>query len=1279
MYVEYLQEFWYTAEVEEETKTITFLLSWVDEPLSFTQKEFISTIGLRVRMNHVHLPLKETVRAGLATLGLFDKDKPTLSSTVLVNSSPLKDKPTLSSTVLVNSSPLKRKDKYISNDLTLVKPHTIIATSFQKPLASEVSLTSHMLKVAKFCQEPEKSLILSSEEKKIPSSSQPKSQRKVRITLLKKQVAETQHAEVKVATANATKSLEASVLAEELKHLMLTLKVLNFAGLSHPCMKVDLYSNYGAPADKVDKKIKAIQETSESPYDTESEIKLVKSYFTCQIPKLQDQIMHDSDESADYESMPEDHLRSISGFKDVDSDDIQGNDASHSDHTFPYHNAFAKRLSLPDHLDHIYEEVSSLHSKLDTMESSIIHQVSDGIKSTLPALVTTALQEQLPGLLSDTLRDCLPSIIQEQFNIFYVAHSDRFARLETKLSKTLKSNMGKSVTTLVKSGMKEVRADLKSQANDIKDEPLVERLREQPTDLNIKNKESAPPASDAKQNEGKELVVHKSEEIISVEDDLYGDDKQALSKRFKITTLIPDIPNPTPRNTFLFKTTSSRFSPTPPRELTPPRDSSKLKAVATIKEPRNELVKYQEGGGSNLKMPKLKSFITLEGPISQEEYNNQIKEIKRLKYLKAEQEKSEKELRKLLNPATLKAQAEKWIEHEAKKAKIIEEYKHQISFRADILPITKISYVVNSRKEATMKITRGNNSLNLFIHLNFRLKILGFSKWLEQAQPKDSNELFQKLLEDLHIINKELAEYVNSPSRDHHILFDDNEDHSVQYKEHLESSSNEIAASNSKQEKEKPPQDSDIRQLIREECCIEHAQPKDSNELFHKLLKDLKELAEYVNSPSRDRSIFFDNNEDHSVQYKEEECCIEVCEEQKQNMEDTILELVEICRQKELYFMHDNVDDLIESALNSKLLSINLNSQRLDKKKQEVRNVVEQPAERRTRIVNSLQNFRVIHKNSISLNNTSQISPVHAITPILSTKEPEYSLSMGYEHPNTTLETESDEIIKSGVEELVPIPNECEVTSEDKRECNVPVCENSPICDDHSEIFSDSNNDDDISSDEDAFEDIEYVEASLLDPENVSLEEENVVYQEEKEFDLEEIQDVVLREKLLSINQETRSGNTTTHANDSLPEYDSFCFEIEPDQERLINVVKNDISDDSSNDPLLEEVDLFLALDNLIPRDIENFGDDSEGDIRFLEELLIDDSIPFPVNKESDFDNPSFLRPPPEPPDAEFDLEPDSGEEISVVMNDNDELECLDPRKEFDVEDNDYFPFMFVI
>nr|GEZ24479.1 hypothetical protein [Tanacetum cinerariifolium] len=236
-------------------------------------------------------------------------------------------------------------------------------------------------------------------------------------------------------------------------------------------------------------------------------------------------------------------------------------------------------------------------------------------------------------------------------------------------------------------------------------------------------------------------------------------------------------------------------------------------------------------------------------------------------------------------------------------------------------------------------------------------------------------------------------------------------------------------------------------------------------------------------------------------------------------------------------------------------------------------------------------------------------------------------------------------------------PDECEVTSEDKRECDVLVCEDSStfdVFDDHSEILSDSNNDD-ISSDDDAFEDIEYVEASLPDPKLVSLKEESVVYQEEEEVDLKDIfqiQDVILRKKLLSINHliaNIKSLNenptpdcvikssaifedTAVYAHDSLPEYNSFCFEIKPDQERLTSIFKNDIYDDSSNDLFLEEVDLFLASDNSIPSNIKNFSYDSEGDIHFLEDLLIDDSIPFPNNESFDFeDDPSFPRPPSEP------------------------------------------------
>ncbi|GJR31241.1 hypothetical protein Tco_0629240 [Tanacetum coccineum] len=124
---------------------------------------------------------------------------------------------------------------------------------------------------------------------------------------------------------------------------------------------------------------------------------------------------------------------------------------------------------------------------------------------------------------------------------------------------------------------------------------------------------------------------------------------------------IPSKPQPSVKQftNQLFGTTSSKFSPTPPREPTPPKDSYKGKAVAFIEEPRNELVQYQEEGGSNPKAPKLKPFTTPEGPLSQEEFDKQIKELKRTSDLKAEKERSKQELRKLLNPATLKAQAQK--------------------------------------------------------------------------------------------------------------------------------------------------------------------------------------------------------------------------------------------------------------------------------------------------------------------------------------------------------------------------------------------------------------------------------------------------------------------------------------------------------------------------------------------------------------------------------------------------------------------------------------------
>ncbi|GKC23708.1 hypothetical protein Tco_1025858 [Tanacetum coccineum] len=62
---------------------------------------------------------------------------------------------------------------------------------------------------------------------------------------------------------------------------------------------------------------------------------------------------------------------------------------------------------------------------------------------------------------------------------------------------------------------------------------------------------------------------------------------------------------------------------------------------------------------------------------------------------------------------------------------MLKEYNDCINQRADELPIMKISYRVSSSNNATMRITRVNDPLNVVVHDKFRLKRLGFSEWLE--------------------------------------------------------------------------------------------------------------------------------------------------------------------------------------------------------------------------------------------------------------------------------------------------------------------------------------------------------------------------------------------------------------------------------------------------------------------------------------------------------------------------------------------------------------------
>nr|GEX28826.1 hypothetical protein [Tanacetum cinerariifolium] len=167
------------------------------------------------------------------------------------------------------------------------------------------------------------------------------------------------------------------------------------------------------------------------------------------------------------------------------------------------------------------------------------------------------------------------------------------------------------------------------------------------------------------------------------------------------------------------------------------------------------------------------------------------------------------------------------------------------------------------------------------------------------------------------------------------------------------------------------------------------------------------------------------------------------------------------------------------------------------------------------------------------------------ITLVLSTEEPVDSLSMGDEHLDTIPATESDEVIKSSVEDLVLIPSESKGILDTM--CDVHLVNNPTPLEAKDDFEISLNSNDDISSsDDDSLynENIEFVEASPHDSELSSsispkslLEETNTFHNSLLEFenfyfDLEEI----------------NSGSTTTHFDFSLSEYDSFTFDLSNDQ-----------------------------------------------------------------------------------------------------------------------------------
>nr|GEV53701.1 hypothetical protein [Tanacetum cinerariifolium] len=244
---------------------------------------------------------------------------------------------------------------------------------------------------------------------------------------------------------------------------------------------------------------------------------------------------------------------------------------------------------------------------------------------------------------------------------------------------------------------------------------------------------------------------------------------------------------------------------------------------------------------------------------------------------------------------------------------------------------------------------------------------------------------------------------------------------------------------------------------------IHHAQPEDTHEFLHKLLEDLQiiseELVEYINSPSWNRLAFYDDDDEHSIQYKE----------------------------------------YLENSSN-------------------------------------------------------------AIAPNLPTKEPKYSLSMGDENLRTIPKKESNEVRKSSVKNLVPIPSESKVTSDNASECDVPINDESSL------IFTTFSNrlfdcnDDFTSSDEES------------------------LYNEE---DIHFLEELLSNDSILLL--ENKSSDFDHHDEPSyprpLPDPQDFevLFDFEPDSGELISAVMNNIDkliEDECFDPGGGEIDFFANIED---------------------------------------------------------------------------------------------------
>ncbi|GJW77920.1 hypothetical protein Tco_0139602 [Tanacetum coccineum] len=284
------------------------------------------------------------------------------------------------------------------------------------------------------------------------------------------------------------------------------------------------------------------------------------------------------------------------------------------------------------------------------------------------------------------------------------------------------------------------------------------------------------------------------------------------------------------------------------------------------------------------------------------------------------------------------------------------------------------------------------------------------------------------------------------------------------------------------------------------------------------------------------------------------------------------------------------------------------------------------------------------------------------------------------EHLDTIPATESDKVIKSSVENLVPILSGSEGIPDSV--CDMPLCNNPTPLEafkEHSETVIDFD-DDSTSSDDDSpyGEDIDYVDASPPDAEIISSKVVEIVVREVGGIDddiLLTIKDDILREKLLNVNLlianiEALKDNPTPSSDfvikspstfpnsfleetntfdNSLTESETFCFNLE------------EISSGGTttrSDYSLPDYEAFY--DHIEERSSGSTTTHSEISLSKYDSMIFDLSInPFPPADRSDFYHEEFagelahIISPPEYDHFYFKIKPELGNLTMDVVEDN--------------------------